>query len=51
MKWFLQFLSLGSAVLYMLLVFIDHRIRDGTAENTSATDGELLKLGLRSRSP
>jgi hypothetical protein len=40
MKWFLQFLSLGSAVLYMLLVIIDHRIRDGTAENTSATEAQ-----------
>ena len=34
MKWFLQFLTIGSAVLYTLLVIIDHRIRDGTAENT-----------------
>ena len=36
MKWFLQFLSVGSAVLYMLLVIIDHRIPDGTAENSVA---------------
>ena len=26
MKWFLQFLSLGSAVIYTLLVIIDNRI-------------------------
>jgi hypothetical protein len=28
MKWFLQFLSLGSAVLYTLLVIIDNRVPD-----------------------
>ena len=33
MKWFLQFLSLGSVVIYTLLVIIDNRIPDGTAEN------------------
>ena len=40
MKWFLQFLSIGSAVLFMLLVIIDHRIRDGTAENTAASEAQ-----------
>ena len=40
MKWFLQFLSVGSAVLYMLLVIIDHRIRDGAAENTAASEAQ-----------
>ena len=34
MRWFLQFLSLGSAVLYTLLVIIDNRIPDSTVENT-----------------
>ena len=34
MKWFLQFLSLGSAVLYTLLVIIDYRIPDGIVDNT-----------------
>jgi hypothetical protein len=29
MKWFLQFFGIGSAVLYMLLVIVDHRTRDG----------------------
>jgi hypothetical protein len=38
MKWFLQFLSIGSAVLYVLLVIIDHRIRDDTAENIVASE-------------
>jgi hypothetical protein len=40
MKWFLQFLSIGSAVLYMLLVIVDHRIRDGTAENIVASEAQ-----------
>jgi Bacterial SH3 domain len=40
MKWFLQFLSIGSAVLYMLLVTVDHRIRDGTVENTVASEAQ-----------
>ena len=40
MKWFLQFLSIGSAVLYTLLVIIDHRIRDGTAENIVASEAQ-----------
>ena len=40
MKWFLQFLGIGSAVLYMLLVIIDHRIRDGTAENIVASEAQ-----------
>jgi hypothetical protein len=40
MKWFLQFLSIGSAVLYVLLVIIDHRIRDGTAENIVASEAQ-----------
>src|SRR4029077_19147393 len=38
MKWFLQYLSLGSAVLYTLLVFIDNRIPDGIADNTVARE-------------
>jgi hypothetical protein len=40
MKWFLQFLSIGSAVLYLLLVIIDHRIPDGTAENIVAGEAQ-----------
>ena len=38
MKWFLQYLSLGSAVLYTLLVVIDNRIPDGIADNTVASE-------------
>ena len=38
MKWFLQYLSLGSAVLYTLLVIIDNRISDGIADNTIARE-------------
>ena len=33
MKWFLQFLSIGSVVLYALLIIIDERIPDSTVEN------------------
>ena len=40
MKWFLQFLSLGSAVIYMLLVIIDNRIPDSTAENIVACEAQ-----------
>ena len=40
MKWFLQFLSIGSAVIYTLLVIIDHHIRDGTAENIVASEAQ-----------
>ena len=40
MKWFLQFLSIGSAVIYTLLVIIDHRIGDGTAENIAASEAQ-----------
>ena len=36
MKWFLQFLSLGSAVLYTLLVIIGNRIPNGIADNSAA---------------
>jgi Bacterial SH3 domain len=40
MKWFLQFLSIGSAVIYTLLIIIDKRIPDGTAENTVASEAQ-----------
>jgi hypothetical protein len=40
MKWFLQFLSLGSVVIYTLLVIMDHRIHDGTAENIVASEAQ-----------
>jgi hypothetical protein len=40
MKWFLQFFGIGSAVLYMLLVIVDHRTRDGTAENIVAGEAQ-----------
>ena len=35
MKWFLQFLSLGSVIIYTLLVIIENRIPDSIAENTA----------------
>ena len=40
MKWFLQFLSIGSVVIYTLLVIIDNRIRDGAAEHTVASEAQ-----------
>ena len=46
MKWFLQFLSIGSAVIYTLLVIIDDRIRDGTAENIVASDAQSKQRRL-----
>jgi hypothetical protein len=41
MKWFLQFLSLGSVILYTLLVIIDYRISDGIADNTVASEAHF----------
>ena len=40
MKWFLQFLSIGSVVLYALLVIIDNRIPDSTVENTVVSEAQ-----------
>ena len=40
MKWFLQFLSIGSVVLYALLVIIDERIPDSTVENTVVSEAQ-----------
>ena len=46
MKWFLQFLSIGSAVIYTLLVIIDNRIPDGTAENIVASEAQSQQRRL-----
>ena len=40
MKWFLQFLSIGSVVLYALLVIIDERIPDSAVENTVVSEAQ-----------
>ena len=40
MKWFLQFLSIGSAVLYALLVIIDERIPDSAVDNTVVSEAQ-----------
>ena len=40
MKWFLQFLSIGSVVLYTLLVIIDERIPDSPVENTLVSEAQ-----------
>ena len=51
MKWFLQFLILGSAVIYTLLVIIDHRIRDGTVENNVAREAQSNQRRLSAWGP
>jgi len=51
MKWFLQFLSLGSAVLYTLLVVIDNRIPDGIADNTVAREAHSNQHRLSAWGP
>jgi hypothetical protein len=51
MKWFLQFLSLGSAVLYTLLVIIDNRIPDGVADNTVAREAHSNQHRLSAWGP
>ena len=58
MKWFLQFLSLGSVILYTLLVIIDNRIPDGIVDKTVVSEAHsnqhpLSAWGpyLRNRSP
>jgi len=51
MKWFLQFLAIGSALLYMLLVIVDHRIRDGTAENIVVSEAQSNQRRLSAWGP
>ena len=38
MKWFLQFLCIGSVVLYTLIIIIDERIPDSPVENTFVSE-------------
>ena len=40
MRWFLKFLSIGSVVLYALLVFMDNRIPDSPVENTLVSEAQ-----------
>ena len=51
MKWFLQFLSLGSVILYTLLVIIDNRIPDGITENTVASEAHSNQRHLSAWGP
>jgi hypothetical protein len=46
MKWFLQFLSLGSAVLYTLLVIIDNCVPHSTVENTVISEAQSKQRRL-----
>ena len=40
MRWFLKFLSIGSVVLYTLLIIIDERIPDSAVENTLVSEAQ-----------
>ena len=51
MKWFLQFLSIGSVVLYVLLVIIDERIPDSTVENTVVSEAQSEAAALECVGP
>jgi hypothetical protein len=51
MKWFLQFLSFGSVILYTLLVIIDYRISDGIADNTVAREAHSNQHQLSAWGP
>ena len=51
MKWFLQFLSLGSAVLYTLLVIIGNRIPNGIADNSAAGEAHSNQHSLSAWGP
>ena len=51
MKWFLQFLSLGSVILYTLLVIIDNRIPDGIADTTVAREAHSIQRHLSAWGP
>ena len=46
MKWFLQFLSIGSVVIYALLTIIDKRIPDSTVENTVISEAQSKQRRL-----
>jgi len=40
MKWFLQFLSIGSVVIYTFLIIIDKRIPDSAVENAIVSEAQ-----------
>ena len=46
MKWFLQFLSIGSVVLYALLIIIDERIPDSTVDNAVVSEAQSQQRRL-----
>ena len=46
MKWFLQFLCIGSVVLYVLLIIIDERIPDSTVETTVISEAQSKQRRL-----
>ena len=46
MKWFLKFLSIGSVVLYALLIIIDERIPDSIVDNTVVSEAQSKQRRL-----
>ncbi len=46
MKWFLQFLCIGSVVLYVLLIIIDERIPHSTVDNTVVSEAQSKQRRL-----
>ena len=46
MKWFLQFLSIGSVVLSALLIIIDERIPHSTVDNTVVSEAQSKQRRL-----
>ena len=46
MKWFLQFLCIGSVVLYVLLIIIDERIPHSTVETTVISQAQSKQRRL-----
>jgi hypothetical protein len=51
MKWFLQFLSLGSVILYTLLVIIDNRMPDGIVDKTVVSEAHSNQHPLSAWGP
>jgi hypothetical protein len=46
MKWFLQFLSIGSVVIYALLIIIDERISDSAVDDTLVSEAQSKQRRL-----
>jgi len=51
MKWFLQFLSIGSVVIYTFLIIIDKRIADSAVENAIVSEAQSNQRRLSAWGP